>query len=248
MKYLFYIIITILALSCTTNTTESYDVYLCIGQSNMAGRGDIDSTVTDTLENVYLLTAGDTTWEAAANPMNRYSTIRKGLKMQQVGPSYGFGKIMASLDPNKKIGLVVNAKGGSSINEWHPDSLFFKEAVQRTQMAMKHGGQLKGIIWHQGCSDAGRWDAYTPKLEEMVAALRAELGQADLPFVCGQLSSDRPSRNKFNAMILNVPQVIPHSAVVTSQGLTTKDKTHFDAKSQLILGERYAKKMIELIK
>ena len=53
---------------------SSLDVYLCIGQSNMAGRATLVSEVLDTLQNVYLLN-GDGDFEPAVNPLNRYSTI-----------------------------------------------------------------------------------------------------------------------------------------------------------------------------
>jgi len=223
------------------------DIYLCIGQSNMAGRATIDETVADTLEHVYLFTDNpNEMWVRAANPLNKYSSIRKSLAMQKLGPAYSFAKEMAQLQPEKEIGLVVNAKGGTSINQWHPDSLFFKEAVRRTKLAMKYG-QLKGVIWHQGCADSRRWDSYLPKLKYMVAQLRLALGDPDLPIVVGQLSYDKPFRKSFNEMLLDVPDSINHSAVVSSEGLSTIDKTHFDTKSQIIFGKRYADKMIDLI-
>ena len=74
---------------------KTLDLYLCIGQSNMAGRGKLSPEVMDTLQNVYLLNADDQ-FEPAVNPLNRYSTIGKGLSWQQVGPAYGFAKTMAT--------------------------------------------------------------------------------------------------------------------------------------------------------
>src|SRR5699024_11694824 len=61
-----------------------------IGQSNRAGRGFIEQPQKDTLKNVYLFT-GDG-WEPAANPLNKYSTVRKALSIQKLGPGYGFAK------------------------------------------------------------------------------------------------------------------------------------------------------------
>jgi len=242
MKHLSISLFLCLTFFACQQSEADYDIYLCIGQSNMAGRGPIDATVTDTLDNVLLLTNdSDNPWEKAANPLNKYSTIRKNLKMQRVGPSYGFAKAMAELNPQDKIALVVNAKGGTSIRLWHPDSTFFKEAVARTLQAMEYG-ELKGIIWHQGCSDAGQVKKYMPQLENLVSELRNQLG-ADVPFVAGQLSFDKELRIPFNEMILTVPDHIPNAAVVLSDGLTTIDNTHFDTKSQLVLGQRYAKEM-----
>ena len=92
------------------------DLYLLIGQSNMAGRGKITPEYTDTLKNTFLLTSNGI-MEAACNPLNKYSNIRKELTMQQVGPGYGFSKTMVK-KTGANIGLIVNARGGSSINSW----------------------------------------------------------------------------------------------------------------------------------
>jgi hypothetical protein len=242
-------IILLLGLILTgfSSSQRNLDIYLCIGQSNMAGRATIDETVADTLENVFLFTDNpNEMWVKAANPLNKYSSIRKSLEIQKLGPAFSFAKEMAQFQPDNEIGLVVNAKGGTSINQWHPDSLFFKEAVRRTKLAMKYG-HLKGVIWHQGCSDARKWDSYLPKLQYLVAQLRKELGDDDLPIVVGQLSYDKPFRKSFNEMLLDVPKSISHCAVVSSEGLSTIDNTHFDTKSQIIFGQRYADKMIGLI-
>lgn len=227
---------------------KELDIYLCIGQSNMAGRAVIDESVNDTLEHVYLLTNDiENSWEKAINPLNKYSSVRKRLEMQKLGPAYSFAKAMVAAQPETEIGLVVNAKGGTSINLWHPDSLLFKEAVRRTKIAMEYGN-LKGIIWHQGSADSRKWDTYLPKLEYMVSQFRRGFGNEELPFVVGQLSPDKPHRTPFNEMLLSVPSIIDHSAVASSEGLTTYDSTHFDTGSQVLLGQRYAAEMLKLIK
>ena len=48
-------------------------------------------------------------------------------------------------------------------------------------------------------------------------------------------------------MILQLPDVIPYTSVARSQGLTTFDETHFDMKSQLELGKRYAQALRTLL-
>lgn len=81
----------------------------------------------------------------------------------------------------------------------------------------------------------------------MVSEFRKELGDEDLPFIAGQLSTDKASRKPFNDMLLNVSEKIDHSAVVSSEGLSTIDSTHFDTKSQVFLGQRYAIEMMKLL-
>ena len=226
---------------------KEMEIYLLIGQSNMAGRATVESQDLDSLDNVYLY-AGikNNEWEKAANPLNKYSSIRKKLSMQKLGPGYTFARMMAETQKGKKIGLVVNAKGGTGIDLWKPGSEFYKEAVNRTKSAMKYG-VLKGVLWHQGESDTSKYEEYLPKLMAFINALRTDLNSQDLPFVAGQLSKDKPHRRGFNKMILELPKKMKAVSVVTSENTSTIDSTHFDTASQHMLGERYAKEMIKLI-
>ena len=222
-------------------------IYLLIGQSNMAGRAEIAGKDLDTLKNVFLYTGiPGKEWEKAANPFNKYSTIRKKLSMQKLGPGYHFAKKMHELNPQNPIGLVVNAKGGTKISEWKQGTEFYNEAVKRTKEVMK-SGKLKGILWHQGEGDASRYNKYTPDIIDLIQAFRKDFEIPDLPFVVGQLSEDKTSRINFNQMILGLPNQIKKVGVVTTENTTTIDSTHFDAKSQKIIGERYAAEMLKLI-
>ncbi|MFV0590365.1 MAG: sialate O-acetylesterase [Draconibacterium sp.] len=229
------------------NQVKELDIYLLIGQSNMAGRAAFDENCTDTLTNVFLFVGNPNhEWEGAAVPLNKYSTVRKEIDMQKLNMGYSFAKTMHEFDPDKPIGLVVNARGGTSIDLWMPGQELYNEAVKRAKAAMKYG-ELKGILWHQGESDALKYELYMPKLLELVRSLRNDLGNAELPFVAGQLSMDRPARKNFNDMILTLPANLANTAVVLSDSTSTIDNTHFDTQSQYLLGVRYANKMKKLL-
>jgi len=92
----------------------------------------------------------------------------------------------------------------------------------------------------------------------MMTDLRNDLGMPDLPVVVGQIAQWNWTRKPhipegtkpFNDMIKEISAFLPHSACVSSEGLTPlKDETdpHFDAASQIILGRRYAKEVKKLI-
>ena len=53
----------------------------------------------------------------AKAPLNLYSTIRKRVGMQKINPAYNFAKIIAG-NSGRDMLMVVNARGGSALNEW----------------------------------------------------------------------------------------------------------------------------------
>ena len=180
--------------------------------------------------------------------------------MQRLGPAYGFAKEMAR-QTKRPVGLVVNARGGSSINSWLKGSKdgYYEEALSRVRIAMKQGGVLKAILWHQGEADCHHPEAYKEKIIQLMTDLRNDLGMPDLPVVVGQIAqwnwTKKPhipeGTKPFNDMIKEISTFLPHSACVSSEGLTPlKDETdpHFDAASQITLGKRYAKEVKKLIK
>ena len=86
-----------------------------------------------------------------------------------------------------------------------------------------------------------------PKIIELIEGLRAEFKLPDLPVVVGQLSDDKKSRIPFNRMIMQLPSKIKHVGVAKTDNTNTIDSTHFNATSQSLLGERYAKEMLKLL-
>lgn len=214
-------------------------IYLLIGQSNMSGRAPFNEEESKILKNCYLLNdKGE--WTPAKNPFNIYSTIRKGGNIQKMNPGYTFCKTMLQKDSKLKLGLVVNAKGGSKIRQWKKGTRFYEEAIKRTQQAMKTG-TLKGILWHQGEGD--RSDSnYLVKLKTLIENFRKDFNQPKLPFVAGGINKIK----SFNNLVIHLPNKVPYTGFASSEGLTAMDKWHFDNKSMKILGERYASEMIRI--
>lgn len=259
MMRLRFILASILSFLCCVSVfaQEEYDVFLLIGQSNMAGRGYMlegDREVFD--ENVSILDdKGNVV--PAANPLNQYSSIRKGMDIQRICPGYGFAR-KVSEHTGRKILLVVNARGGTTLSQWakgEGGEGYYEEAVRRARQAMQHG-QLKAILWHQGCGDARNADTYMERLSAFVRDLRADL-DADVPFIAGELGQWRPHVAAFNEMIRTIQEHISDSDWVTSDGcspiVTEKSNgepdlkdPHFDRDSQILIGERYADKVLQM--
>ena len=245
-----------------------YDVYLLLGQSNMAGRGEMLEEDYAVIPNVYLLDSEGKP-VPAAGPMNIYSSIRKTDAVQAMGPGASFAKTVAE-HTGRKVLLVVNARGGSSVNDWRKDLVsyikvgdsseytsvsFYGEALRRARQAMKYGA-LKGIIWHQGCSDQSD-DRYVSRLTYVVEDFRKDLG-ADVPFIAGQLGGWRSSSAGFNERITRINKYLIWSDWVSSKdcqpivtassdGQPDKNDPHFDRASQILMGKRYAQKMLDIV-
>nr|WP_281388091.1 sialate O-acetylesterase [Puniceicoccus vermicola] len=214
---------------------------MLIGQSNMAGRAPYTPVDAHEIPGVFLLDSEDL-WEPASNPLNRYSTIRKDLSMQKMNPGYSFSLAMREAQPERELGLVVNARGGSKIEEWSRDSEYYQEALRRTKIALKDG-TLRGILWHQGEANAND-PAYLDKISQLIRNFREDLDAPEIPFIAGQINTS--GDYLFNQLILQLPSVVEHTAVVSNQGLTAMDRWHFDHDSMILLGQRYAEKMLML--
>jgi len=227
-----------------TGSKDKLHIYLLIGQSNMAGRAKVTPDIVDELKGAMLLNDKGK-WEPAKNPLNRYSTIRKGMKMQKLGLGYGFALEMLKQYPGVSVGLVVNAKGGSNIDEWKEAGKFFNDAVKRTKQAIAAGGELKGICWHQGESNAIDPD-YLEKATALIEAFRKVFDDDKLSFVVGETCKAKSER-PVNKYLNEIPQKVENTVCVKSDGLKAFDgNTHFDTQSQLELGKRYATEMLKI--
>lgn len=224
-----------------------YDVFLLIGQSNMAGRGIMTAADQQVFDpNVFLLNAsGDV--EGARNPLNQYSTIKKDVE-QGINPGFSFSKKIAA-ETGRKVLLVVNARGGTALYEWKKSSSkgYYNEAVSRTRQAQKYG-KLVGILWHQGESNSSSPSGYLESLKGMVDDLRKDLNAPDVPFIAGEIAQWQSNASKFNPVIQGISSVISNSDYVSSEGCSPlKDESdpHFSRDGQILLGERYAEKILQ---
>lgn len=148
--------------------------------------------------------------------------------------------------------------GESSINAWLKGSKngYYEEALSRIRIAMKQGGHLKAILWHQGEADCSNPEEYKQKLILLIKSFREDLGMPELPVIVGQISQWNWTKREagtapFNKMIRKVSSFIPYSDWVSSKGADYyKDETdpHFGTKGQLLIGKRYAKKVYKFYK
>jgi hypothetical protein len=236
----------VLEKAVTLPAKETFYIFLMAGQSNMAGRGFVQPA--DTIPDVHVLTLNkNNEWVYAKEPLHYYEPGRTGLDC-----GLAFGKKLAGLyGKNITIGLVPCAIGGSSIEQWLGDSTYRNVRLYTNFMekanAAKQYGVLKGLLWHQGESNAGNaYINYKQKLDALFTRMRNDLGYPDLPVYAGQLASflvkkNNPHAEEINNDLESLSKSFKNFHVINTQDLTSKSDTlHFDSPSQRKMGERFA--------
>ncbi len=233
---------------------RQFHLFLLAGQSNMAGRGQVGAQDRVPHPRVLMLDRARS-WVPAVDPMHFDKPVAG------VGLGRTFARRIAEELPDVTIGLVPAAVGGSPIDSWQPGAYYeptkshpWDDAIARARAAMSRG-TLRAILWHQGESDAtaALAPAYEAKLEALVERFRSTLGQPDLPFIVGGLGRFAESpwdehRTTIDAVHRRLPARVPHTAYVSSDGLTHGgDRLHFDSGSLRTFGERYARAYRELV-
>ncbi|HRE84599.1 MAG TPA: sialate O-acetylesterase, partial [Opitutaceae bacterium] len=211
-------------------------IFLLIGQSNMAGRGEIEAIDQVVHPRVFVLNQARG-WVPALDPLHFDKP-----KIAGVGLGSTFGRVIADLEPSAVVGLVPAAFGGTSMDEWSVEGKLYADAVSRAKEALKRG-TLAGILWHQGEADSAEAKAavYADKFAVMIARLRQDLGAPNVPVVVGETGRFRESPTAINEVLASLPQRVAHCAFVDASGLGHKgDKVHFDSASFRELGRRYA--------
>jgi hypothetical protein len=219
------------------------ELYLLIGQSNMAGRGTVEAQDLVTHPRVFMLKE-NLTWALAKDPVHFDKPVAG------VGLCSRFSRVLVTADPNVTIGLIPCAVGGTSLNQWQPDAAplsgetvnLYHQAVARAQTALSHG-TLAGILWHQGEADssASAVATYGDRFAAMIGQLRADLGAEKVPLVLGELGRFRAASAAFNAALPNIPLRVPRCDYATAEGFSDiGDGTHFNSASLRTYGERYA--------
>lgn len=234
---------------------KTVDLYLLAGQSNMAGRGIMGANDSIAVPGIWMLDKTGN-WVPARDPLHFDKP-----KIAGVGPGFAFAKEIMVVRKPVMIGLVPCAVGGTRIDAWVPggyDSATkthpYDDALIRIKQAMS-SGTFKGIIWHQGESDANEklLPGYEAKLRALISRLREVTGNAELPFVLGELGifneEQKATKGKINAIIRKVAASTAFCGLAESNGLTHRgDFTHFDAASARELGKRYAEAMRKIEK
>ena len=259
--------------STENNPNPNFHIYLAFGQSNMDGAGEIESQDLYVSDRFKMMPAVDFpskqrykgNWYTAVPPLCRETS---GLS-----PCDYFGRELVNNLPEEiSVGIINVAVPGCSIDLFDQDTcqnylstaadwlqnfakLYDNDPYQRlieaARIAQKDG-VIKGVLLHQGETNNGdpNWPGRVKKIYDKmlndlglngnkVALLVGETVNADVGGAC----------SLHNNVVANIPNVIPNSYVVKSNGLAHKgDGLHFTSESYRIFGKRFAEIMLNVLR
>jgi len=256
----------------TFSQDKNFYIYLCFGQSNMEGNARFepqDTIVDNRFQMMQTVDCPDLKrtkgkWYTAVPPLCRCKT---GLT-----PADYFGRTMvANLPSNIKVGVINVSVGGCKIELFDKDNYqtyittapgwmlnMIKEyggnpygrLVEMAKLAQKDG-VIKGILLHQGESNTND-TLWTKKVKLVYDNLMKDLNldPKSVPLLAGEVvNADQGGIcASMNTIIATLPQTIPNSYVIPSDGCTdASDNLHFNAEGYRKLGKRYAAQMLALL-
>lgn len=245
--------------------TKPIKVFLLGGQSNMAGQGEtgdvgglrpaLDGEQTDVAiwQNLNSAAKTNTGWEALAPG--------QGASTTKIGPELSLGRALADAYPDYQIALIKYSVGGTNLDvEWDPKDTGgsaymydgFLESMGNALANLTADGlsfEIEGMFWMQGERDArdvGMGSRYQTNLADLIAAIRAQTGEADLPFILGRLADDLNTGTYTELDVVRAAQAAvgdadDWAAMVDTDAFGMKsDNLHFNAAGQLAMGDAFA--------
>ncbi len=235
-----------------TNKQE-LDIFALLGQSNMDGTGELGEFDNTPDERILRVTRANTL-EVATEPLNEGK--RRENDTACVGPGLPFARQMIRHFPGRKIALLHRGAGGTRLAKWVKGGESYAISL-KLLLAAQELGTIRGVLWHQGegeCADRELAETYVERFALFANGIREDLGIPDLPIVAGRIghfletNAAHPYAGIVNRQILELENRIDNLVSITSFGAThIGDKLHFDTRSQILMGERFAEGMLKLI-
>ncbi|WP_372846523.1 sialate O-acetylesterase [Pontiella sp.] len=260
-------IIPVMAVCTVMGAPAKPDVlFLLGGQSNMKGNG-----FTPDLPKTEAFAA----FRSAPGNVSIWNDKRKRWEpleiKQRFGPEIGFAYTLAQAQPDRHIGIIKHAVGGTSMDRWATDGELYGQLLgaYRNAQATVPDATLAAMLWHQGERDSGTEadaKAYKGKMVKHIAAIRRDTGEPNLLFMLGQINPAKSfmGRPRFAyAEIVRGAQAnlgVEHTLMVPTDDLEKnayirgaaataakdqvpgqEDNLHYSAKGQIELGIRFAK-------
>ena len=253
----------------------NFYIYICFGQSNMEGNAQWEAQDVGNVDPRFQMLA-TCNFDNPKRTLGNWYTAECPIvsPVGKLGPTDYFGRTMVKELPDKKIGVIAVAMGGSPIemfdkdlyeqkykdnyNEWWAQiarNYYGANPYGRIiEMAKKaqEVGVIKGILLHQGESNNGdeKWPGMVKKIyKDMLSDLG--LKAADVPIFVGETeyADMGGSCSWHNHVVAKIPEVISTGHVVSAEGIPGNgvDPWHFSAAGYRTLGKRYAEKVLDVM-
>ena len=278
MKKLFFLTGLMLMTSLLRANAEvdpNFYIYICFGQSNMEGNAEWEAQDVGNVDERFQMLA-------TCNFDNPKRTLGNWYKAEcpivnpvgKLGPSDYFGRTMVQELPDKKIGVIAVAMGGSPIemfdkdlyeqkykenyNEWWAQiarNYYGENPYGRIiEMATKaqEVGVIKGILLHQGETNNGQED-WPDKVKKIYKDMLKDLGlrASDVHIFVGETEYEDQGGgcSWHNHVVAKIPEVIPTGHVVSAKDIPGNgvDPWHFSAEGYRIFGKRYAAAVLDVL-
>jgi hypothetical protein len=249
----------------------NFHIYLCFGQSNMESGGRMNDADQNVDERFLVMAEADNSdrgwekghWYHAVPPL-----AARGAGICLV--DYFGRTVVAGMPKDVRVGVIKVSVPGCKIELFEKDT--FQTYIEHERDWMKNivksyggnpyqcmvnmakvaqqDGVIKGILLHQGESNAGDKD-WPRKVKGVYDNLMRDLDldPEDVPLLAGELVHvDQGGRCAgFNEIMAKLPEAIPNSHVISSAGCPTNDRLHFNSEGSRELGTRYGEKMLEVL-
>jgi len=267
--------------------SDNTDIWVLAGQSNMQGCGLLQGALAPDERVSCFTTAGE--WGAGEEPLHRLwesfapvhqNLMRPSLIEEQrelsdaeiaaieraqnpagAGLGLAFGRALSDAT-NRHVGLVPAAHGGTTLEQWSQhlkgegSNSLYGAMLERIRRA---GGNLQGVLWYQGESDATPEFAatYAERFDQWIAALRADLEMPELPVIVVQIGCvaqcpgvvegwQAECWEQVREALATLPERTPHTAVASAIDLGLDDSIHIHTAGLVRLGWRLARLALNL--
>jgi hypothetical protein len=253
-----------LSISGTSSSlSPGFDIVLAAGQSNMNGRGTLDTAIDFSNSSVYQFGSysGNATYYrkifSGIDPLHMPDGVNTG----RIGPAGWFSKAYTRLT-GRDVLLVPYAIGGTAVvagaARWSPTNPgdLYSGAITQANLAIIAAQQyypnsnFVGTIWFQGESDGDSsvsQSTYASALTQVISGFRSAIvGASNSWFIMAQMVPEAISTHGgYPAIDLAHKQIrdtIPKTALALTNDLLgyTSDNLHFNAAGIRIVGVRLA--------
>jgi hypothetical protein len=258
-------------IKASADPDPNFHIFLCFGQSNMESGGrmnEADRTVDKRFRVMADFDAPNRGWEKGKwyDAVPPLAAKGRGICMVDY-----FGRtLVARLPENVRVCVIKVSVPGCKIELFEKDTFQtyldgerdwmknivkgyggnpYQYLVDMAKAAQKDG-VIKGILLHQGESNAGdkEWpNKVKGVFDNLIKDL--DLKPEEVPLLAGELvHADQEGRCAgFNKIMAELPKTLPNSHVISSAGCTTNDRLHFNSEGSREFGKRYGEKMLELL-